>query len=384
MLLEICNIPSPSHGEAPLTHHILTKLAHTPQLNMTCRQLDNSFIILPKSRPSVVSPPMQRHSLAKMRKKRPTKRPHIAIVGHLDVVPAHFLAQFKQNRVYGAGASDMKAGIAVMITMLTEIIPKLATPYQLSFIFYDCEEVADMRTNGLYRLIRKFPAYFKSIDLAIVAEPTDNTIQLGCVGSYHAEVIFKGKRAHSARPWDGSNALSRASTFIRNISMLKPKKRRLWGVDFFDVISITESASEPGKTTLPAWWKANVNFRCTPYYSKKAAIDRFKYLLQQAGAVRENSAQFNIWSRAPAGSVIQTALFDQIIDQLDRPKAAKQAWTDVAQLSALNIPAFNYGPGSTAQCHLANEYVPLNNVVRYTQNLIKVLFPKTSTSPKTP
>ena len=46
-------------------------------------------------------------------------------------------------------------------------------------------------------------------------EPTDNTIQAGCLGNLNARLVFHGTSAHSARPWLGDNAIMRAVEGLR-------------------------------------------------------------------------------------------------------------------------------------------------------------------------
>lgn len=57
---------------------------------------------------------------------------------------------------------------------------------------------------------------------------------------------------------------------------------------------------------------------------------------------------------------------------LNRPIEAKQAWTDVAQLSQLGIPAFNFGPGRTNQAHKIDEYVVIDDIHAYFEMLKKL------------
>ena len=48
----------------------------------------------------------------------------------------------------------------------------------------------------------------------MVLEPTDLELQLGCQGTLNARVTFLGEAAHSARPWLGVNAITRAGEWL--------------------------------------------------------------------------------------------------------------------------------------------------------------------------
>ena len=289
--------------------------------------------------------------------------PHIALVGHSDVVPAHVSPKTVGDKLYGSGASDMQAGLACSLIAL-----KNATK-NISVLVYNREEGTGITDNGLYALINSHTDFFKSIDLAIVAEPTNNTIQLGCVGSLHAKVTITGKQAHSARPWDGDNAVYKAIPFIQAIADIEPQKHTVCDVDFHDVIELTESASEVGRTTIPGAWTASINFRYAPVRNEDEAQAEFLATLHNIVP----TAMIEIIDNSYAGDVIQTPLLKSAIETLGVPVEAKQAWTDVAQLSRLGVPAFNFGPGLTSQAHRPDEYVLMSDVTRYQAALQRAL-----------
>ena len=56
-------------------------------------------------------------------------------------------------------------------------------------------------------------------ELAILLEPTDTTIQAGCLGNLNARITFHGVSGHSARPWTAENAIEKALDGLRAVRL---------------------------------------------------------------------------------------------------------------------------------------------------------------------
>lgn len=345
---ELLKIPSPTGDEGQIFQHIKAQILQSWP-NAQFLEWQNSLIA-----------------------KLPTKagQKNISLVGHIDVVPNFFMPYEKDGLLYGAGASDMKGSLGVYLQLLTQHGEKLCQNHNVSLVFYEKEEQTPMVENGLYALLQKFPEYFKSLDLAIVGEPTDLQVHLGCMGSLHAEFTIQGKACHSARPWNGENAIYKALPFLENISHLPNTAHEICGVVFQDVVQVTELSAEPGRTSLPGWVKGNVNFRFAPVYSTAEAEIILANHFQAQGLKKD---EYRFLDVSPAAQVIETDFFKAVLAKLAQPLKAKQAWTDVAQLAALGVPAFNFGAGLTEQAHKTNEMIPLVNLQKYFEMLQKLL-----------
>src|SRR5512143_3922945 len=97
-LLWLCEIPSPIGEEKALCDAVADRLSRHKLAGPIRRYGDSIVVPVVRSR------------------AKGTK--HIALVGHLDTVrtengPAHE----ENGRIYGAGAADMKAGLAIMIVL---------------------------------------------------------------------------------------------------------------------------------------------------------------------------------------------------------------------------------------------------------------------------
>lgn len=280
----------------------------------------------------------------------------IALVGHLDTVPGEneYTGQILDGKVYGLGASDMKAGLAVMMGLVDYFYNK-EKRFNTIYVFYEKEE-GPYIDNGLEPLLKEFDIIQKA-DLAFALEPTDNKVQVGCLGTMHASIIFEGKRAHSARPWQGENAIHKSVNFLKRLSDFGIKEYEFEGMKFYEVMNATMVDFSGGRNIIPDKFVINVNYRFAP---GKTIEEAKKDILN----IVNGEAKVEFTDLCPSGRVcLDNVLLQEFIRKFNLPVEAKQAWTDVARLSLYGIDAVNFGPGNASQAHQKNEYVEIKNIV---------------------
>ena len=133
------------------------------------------------------------NNLAVRRKEPDPSRPRVVLAGHLDTVPepeGGIEVRVEGDRVYGRGASDMKAGDAVMLALL-EGVAWEESRFEPAFVFYEREE-GTYAENGLEAVFAGCP-WVLDAGLALVPEPTAAALEVGCVGTSQVEVTFQGK-----------------------------------------------------------------------------------------------------------------------------------------------------------------------------------------------
>jgi len=286
-----------------------------------------------------------------------SERPSIVLAGHLDTVPAagNERARPKGDLLYGLGASDMKSGLAIMLALARDI-DWVRARSNLTFVFYDNEEVA-LEKNGLRKLFPDF-GWLAQQDLAILLEPTDNAVELGCLGTLNARVIALGRAAHSARPWQGENAIYKAVPFLARFASLAPRPVEIGGVTFQETFQVTLAEGGRARNVVPDRFALNVNYRYAPTRTPAEAVSELRAMVPPG-------FDFEVVDVAPPGVVrADHPLVMDLIGRFRLERRAKQAWTDVAQFAERGVAAVNFGPGVPAQAHQADEHVPVENLLR--------------------
>jgi succinyl-diaminopimelate desuccinylase len=292
------------------------------------------------------------NNLVLSRQESDTSRKRLVLAGHLDTVPeppGGLSVEIEEDRVYGGGASDMKAGDAVMLALIESFRWEESWAEPI-FVFYEREE-GPYTENGLKTVFAEYP-WILDAQLAFLLEPTENALEAGCVGTAQVEVTFKGKPAHSARPWLGENALTVAGRFLTELHERPAQKVVVDGLPFYEVLTPTMARGGRAKNVVPDEFWINVNHRFAPGKGRRGVEETFDELLR-------GCASYEIADFAPSGPVnLGNPLLQKLLATGTEVRP-KQAWTDVARFAQRGVDAVNFGPGLPAQAHQQNEYVEL-------------------------
>jgi succinyl-diaminopimelate desuccinylase len=274
----------------------------------------------------------------------------VVLAGHLDTVPpADNLPSARDGGVLrGLGSSDMKGGVAVMLRLAASVGVRAAPERDVTYVFYDGEEV-DQERNGLLRLSLRHPEWLAG-DFAVLLEPTDAIVEGGCQGTMRVDVHVPGVRAHSARSWMGVNAIHAAGEVLDRLRGYEARRPVVDGLEFREGLNAVGIAGGVAGNVVPGDCTVSVNYRFAPDRSEVEAEEH----------VREVFAGFDVTvtDMAPgARPGLQEAAAQSFVAAIGGTPRAKFGWTDVARFSALGVPAVNYGPGDPNVAHTAGEWV---------------------------
>jgi acetylornithine deacetylase len=148
----------------------------------------------------------------------------IILNGHVDTVSAgdvnkweHYPWEGKivDNKMYGRGTTDMKAGTSAMI-MAVKFLKDLGIELKGDVMI---QSVVDEEGGGNGTLACVAEGYHA--DAAIVTEPTNLEIQPIGRGVLLLEVEVTGRATHAAFKWDGINAIEKAIKIVQGLNELE-------------------------------------------------------------------------------------------------------------------------------------------------------------------
>jgi succinyl-diaminopimelate desuccinylase len=219
----------------------------------------------------------------------------IVLAGHTDVVPTGpldqwttppFVPSYRDGKLYGRGASDMKGSLAAFTVAVEELLAAQPNyPHHLAFLLTSDEEGPSI--NGTVKVCEWLQSQGEVLDFCIVGEPTSvkapgDMIKNGRRGTMSGRLTVKGIQGHIAYPQLARNP----------IHMLAPALAALvasvWdqGNEYFPPTSWQVSNIHAGtgaSNVIAGECVVDFNFRFCTESSPEALQERVADILQSAG-----------------------------------------------------------------------------------------------------
>jgi succinyl-diaminopimelate desuccinylase len=296
-------IASESHHEGVIADHVEGRLRSVPWL--TVDRVEDNVV-------------------ARTMLGRPRR---LALGGHLDTVPANNNAtpRVDGDLLWGLGAADMKAGLAVMLELATTIAEPTV---DVTYVFYACEEVG-RADNGLSRLFELRPDLVVA-DAAVLAEPTSAQVEAGCQGVLRLDVTVTGERAHSARPWQGVNAIHRLGPVLDLVAGFAGREPVIDGCRYREALQAVAVGGGIAGNVVPDSATVMLNHRFAPDRSAGQALNAVQELLAPALDMARGD-RIDVRDQAPAAPPgLGDPLLARLVAASGSQPNAKLGWTDVA------------------------------------------------------
>ncbi len=293
------------------------------------------------------------------------KKAPLCLTGHLDIVPLGarpwtrdpFKGETVGDKLYGRGASDMKAGVAAILMACRSLSKQLNDTPGVVVVLTAAEEGGCIGSRHLAetRLLGKAGAM-------VVGEPTSNYPMVGHKGSIKFYARFRGVGAHGSMPELGVNAIYKAAKAISSLEGFSfgVKKHPVMGGPTLNVGTI-----EGGNTVnaVPDAARIGVDIRTVPGMDHTVLLEKITAML--------SDAEFDVFSNLPPVWTAPDDEWMQRVFEICKPyvgeaPAARTApyMTDAANLlkAYAGAPTVVLGPGEAAMAHQTDEYCSMERV----------------------
>ena len=292
--------------------------------------------------------------------------------GHMDTVPVGdpslwtngASAKVTEERAYGRGASDMKGGIACMLTALANSgIASSKAKRRLLVAFVAGEET---NFEGSAFLLDNRMDLFEGVKYGIIGEASFTgsimNMQTAQKGAMDIGITFRGKAAHGSRPWLGDNAILKAIKFINSYQQLAENLKtedKLLGKGSVNIGTINGGTAS---NVVPDTCMVEVDRRLVPGETAEEALGQVKSVLDTLGI----SAEISVPVSRGAYKLRADSKILEIMKRVTGENFREIGATGYTEAELYNaragIDSVVFGPGEKEIIHQADEYVPIKNL----------------------
>jgi len=304
--------------------------------------------------------------------------------GHTDVVSEGnrdlwqhdpFGGEIEDGKIYGRGACDMKAGLAVNLLTVKAMMKSKVDFKGKMRLGIVCDEEEFM--IGIQDYIKR--GHADDVDACLVSEPEKNQLCISMKGALRAIVRVKGKMAHGAMPLTGINTSVRLARIILAFDAFEGSEIRRCGKDEFlgwpSVTFTVVQTPPPGEplqlNVMPSESMAYLDIRTTPCQNHGKIRQQLQAILDQlAQDDPDFCAQIEFIADKPVVSmerdepiVMAAAGAYKDITGKDPIYNGVPGATDGTFLRDLKgIPSLVNGPGPRHMPHQTDEYVEIDEL----------------------
>lgn len=289
---------------------------------------------------------------------------------HIDTVSAErmsidpFLAEERQGRLLGRGATDAKGQAAAMLHALAAWATSGRRPPRPIELVLAVDE--EYGFGGARALLEE------GIEAAgiVIGEPTDLRIVTTHKGTIRWWIRVLGKAAHGAKPHLGINAITGAALLVEEIERSYAPMLRERRAPLLDPPTVNVGKIEGGlqANLVPPECRVFLDRRIIPGETEASTRRELEDLIRRVG---ERWEPFRAVLEPP--TLVAHPMYTDPHSALARTAGQVAAdhgsqaepigvdyATDAAVLSALDLPIVIVGPGSIDQAHTGDEFVELD------------------------
>ena len=314
---------------------------------------------------------------ATLKAKKSNGKEPIILSGHTDVVPVSkgwstdpFVAEIKNDKLYGRGSCDMKGFIACSLAF-ADIFSKSNLSRDIHFSLTFDEETACV---GAPLLIKELKKRKITNGICIVGEPTKMKIIDSHKACYEYTTFFEGLAGHSSKPDEGVNAAEYASRYANKLMSLRNdlKNREPDNSIFtppYSTLSIGGIFGGIAHNVIAD--KCHVNWETRPVNKQDGIflnneIDNYsnELLIEMKKKYPNASIRKKIIGEIIGFDRIQDSKACEFVSSItgDNKREVVSFGTEAGLFQEIGISTVVCGPGSIEQAHTIDEFIELNEI----------------------
>jgi len=299
--------------------------------------------------------------------------PTLAFNSHIDTVPVGtgwsgdpLRLSERDGLLYGRGSCDAKGSIASMTEAARLLAARKADWSGTLLLTFVADE--EINSTGSKHVAKESKARQVPIDAVIIGEPTSNQVHAAHKGVLRPLLRVNGQTAHSSRPELGINAIQKAGLLLSMLGAedrkLRDRRHTLLGPATLTVTRISGGIAD---NVVPDACEIVIDRRLLPGEEAEAALDELRELLIHAKEEHDIDAEV-VRIRTASGAA-ETASSSPIVrlSLAANAQAAPEGFTggcDLVHFRAIGSDGIILGPGSLAQAHKPDEFVPKAELIQ--------------------